>query len=216
MAEQSDLTITRGDPSGSHPIGSLNKYWTETLNEAATVYSANNAMGPQLLIAAAGDNYVAYSAPLYLTNIPDGMDLSLAGMATAETLGCWQWYNPAISGYDADFATDGRVGSFGNGRWTNIGTPEQTWVDDALVPWNATEAVMLRKGVSLRMSLSVVDGGVDGVDQPTVDAAVAIINAGYARLPIDAAADSNRPMVAAYAGQPVAGGIGGTLGADPS
>ena len=221
MAEQSNLTITGigGDPSGSHPTGNLNKYWTETLDDGATRYTANNAMGPQLLIEAAGDDYVAYSKVLYLTNIPDGIFLALPTMAVdAQALGCWQWYNPSTLGVDADFAmaADGKTGSFGNGTWTDVNSPAVNFSDGTLDAYVGPDEILaLRKGVALRMSLSIVDDGVDGVLQDVVDAAVAVINTGYVMVPTDAAADSNRPMVAAYNGQPVAGGIGG-IGADPS
>ena len=219
MADQSNLTITGigGDPSGSHPIGNLNTNWDETLANDSLLYTAGTIMAdPGASIADATDTY--YSEVLCVGPLVPGMAFVLGDTGDAQITACWQWYNPATSGVDADFvagAALGTAGTFGNGTWTNIASAAQNF---GLVSYNSDEsdvALQCAKGTMLRVAMIVTDAGSNGVSAGLVTAGVAAINAATCAYPFKQQGTYNKSIVAAYAGQAVAGSIGG-IGADPS
>jgi len=221
MATQSTLTITRADPTGSRPTGNLNSNWTESEDEFGTKFTAGTIMGPQLAIAAAGPDYIAYSEELCVGPLLPGTLFTIGnvGETGSQIKACWQWYNPATSGVDADFAmsADGRTGTFGNGTWVDIGTEGVSYATNFFTSDEDPDALAMSRGTMLRVRLSVTDDSAasDGVAQGMVDTAVAAVNTSTCSIPRNKLAEYNKPIVALYSGQLLSGSIGG-LGADPS
>ena len=216
MADQSNLTITGigGDPSGSHPTGSLNVNWTESIDDSGLKFTANTIMSdPGASIADATDTY--YSSVLCVGPLVGGMTFEIGDCGNAQITACWQWYNPATSGVDADFVMSGNSGTYGNGTWVDIGTAAQNYDTAHFTPYSTVDSLAMAKGTMLRVKMVVTDAGSDGVAAGLVTAAVAIINASECTYPLNKMALYNSPIVAIYTGQTVAGSIGG-IGADPS
>lgn len=219
MADQSNLTITGigGDPSGSHPIGSLNVNWTPTTDDSGTLWTANTIMtDPGASAADATDTY--YSEVLCLGPVQNGSIFRVASSADAQIAVGWQWYNPATSGVDADFvagAALGTAGTFGNGTWTDIGTAAQNYAVNYLTPEVTADALAMAKGTMLRVKMVVTDADSNGVNAGLVTAAVASINAATCLTPVTRENVNNKAMIASYSGEATSGSIGG-IGADPS
>ena len=217
MADQNSLTIDGigGDPSGSHPIGSLNVNWSESIDDTSIKYTANTIISdPGETLADATDTY--YSEVLCVGPLIAGMRLDVGDTGDAQITCCWQWYNPATSGVNADFSmsADGKSGTFGNGTWTDIGVAYQNYYISCTISSSPTHALLMAKGAMLRVKMVVTDAGSDGVSEALVTAGVAAVNAAYCSVPIGKQL-YNQPLVAAYSGQGVSGSIGG-IGADPS
>ena len=218
MADQSNLTIggIGADPSGSHPIGSLNTEWSESVSDACIKYTANTIMAdPGASSADATDTY--YSDVLCVGPLVNGMSFEIGNTGNAQITACWQWYNPATSGKDADFSisADGKTGTFGNGTWTDIGSAAQNYSLNYLTPEITADALAMAKGTMLRVKMVVTDAGSDGVAAGLVTAGVAAINAAFCMYPLNQEVLYNEPIVAGYSGQNLSGSIGG-IGADPS
>ena len=217
MATQSTLTITRPDPSGTHPIGDLNANWAESVDDNAIRFTANTIMAAQAATSESAEDYTAYSEVLYVGPLMEGMHFDIGSTGNAQLTACWQWYNPATSGVDADFVSGapGTASTFGNGTWTDIGTAAQDYDVAPLHGAYAADVAALDKGAMLRVKLVVTDAADDGVAQGLVDTAVAAVNAAWCTIPFDKDANNNLSMVEQYSGQTTAGSIGG-IGADPS
>lgn len=218
MADQSNLTIggIGGDPSGSHPIGNLNVNWSASIDDMAIKYTANTIMtDPGASSADATDTY--YSEVLCKGPLQSGMKFEIGDTGDAQITACWQWYNPATSGEDADFvagAALGTAGTFGNGTWTDIGTADKDYALQYLTPEVTVDALALTKASMLRVKMVVTDAGSNGVDAGKVTAGVAAVNAAFCTYPLSQEAKHNKPIVA-LGSEATAGSIGG-IGADPS
>jgi|2_EtaG_2_1085320.scaffolds.fasta_scaffold00098_39 hypothetical protein len=218
MADQSNLTIggIGGDPSGSHPIGNLNVNWSEAIDDSTVKFTANTIMAdPGASSADATDTY--YSEVLCIGPLNNGMSFEIGDTGDAQITACWQWYNPATSGVDADFvagAALGTAGTFGNGTWTDIGTAAQDYATNYLTPEITADALAIAKGSMLRVKMVVTDAGSNGVAAGLVTAGVAAVNAAFCTYPLSQEAKYNKPIVA-LGSEATAGSIGG-IGADPS
>ena len=218
MADQNSLTIDGigGDPSGSHPIGSLNVNWSESIADTSIKYTANTIISdPGETLADETDTY--YSEVLCIGPLVAGMSFDIGSTTSAQITCCWQWYNPATSGVNADFSmsADGKSGTFGNGTWTDIGTPAANYSMATSIPSLLyDDALLMAKGAMLRVKMVVTDADSNGVSATIVTAGVAAVNAAFCTVPVGPQL-YNKPLVAAYSGQPVSGSIGG-IGADPS
>ena len=218
MATQSTLTITRPDPSGTHPIGDLNANWAESVDDNAIRFTANTIMND----IAAGTYHTGttadyYSEVLCLGPLMEGMHFEIGGTGNAQLTACWQWYNPATSGVDADFVSGapGTASTFGNGTWTDIGIAAQDYDVAPLHGAYAADVAALDKGAMLRVKLVATDTGADGITHTIINVGVAAVNAAWCTIPFDKDANNNLSMVEQYSGQTTAGSIGG-IGADPS
>lgn len=218
MASQSELTITGNigaDPSGSHPTGNLNVNWAESIDDAGVKYTAETIMADQAETSDSSEDYTAYSEVLCVGPFNEGMMFDIGDTGNAQITACWQWYNPATGGEDADFVMTENSGTFGNGTWTDIGSAAQDYGVNYLTPDVTADALALAKGTMLRVKMVVTDGADDGVAQALIDAGVSAVNAAVCVVPNNKMALYNLPMVEAYSGQTTSGSIGG-IGADPS
>ena len=222
MATQSTLTITNPDPSGTHPTGDLNANWAESVDDNAIRYTANTIMDD----VAAGTYHTDttadyYSSVLCVGPFSEGIRCEIGATGNAQLTACWQWYNPATNGDDVDFsmAADGKAGTFGNGTWTDIGTPAVDYDVAALHGAFAADVAALDKGAMLRVKLVALDAGGgsggDGITHTIINAGIAAVNAAYCTIPFDKKASNNLSMVEQYTGQTISGSIGG-IGVDPS
>ena len=219
MADQSNLTISGrlgADPSGSHPIGSLNANWTESIDDNAMRFTGTSIMAE---VGVAGSPYHTgttadyYSEELCVGPFMDGMAFQIGATGDAQLTACWQWYNPATGGDDADF--DSSDGTFGNGTWTDIGTAAVDYDNAPLNGALAAAVAALEKGTLLRVKMVATDAGGDGITNVIINVGVAAVNAAYCTVPFSQEANNNLSMVEQYSGQTTAGSIGG-IGADPS
>ena len=225
MATQSTLTISStgdqvgADASGNHPTGNLNANWIESVDDNALRFTADTIMAD----VAAGTYHTSsaadyYSEVLCLGPLMEGMRFEIGSTGDAQLTACWQWYNPATSGVDADFvsAAPGTASTFGNGTWTDIGTAAQDYDVAALHGAYAADVAALDKGTMLRVKLVVTDAGSDGITHTIINVGVAAVNAAYCTIPFDKDANNNLSMVEQYSGQTTAGSISGNIGADAS
>ena len=218
MATQSDLTIggIGADPSGSHPTGSLNTNWTEGVDDDGWTFYGSTIMAAQPATTESAEDYTAYSEVLCVGAGNKTLVLDIGTMSDDQVTACWQWYNPATSGVDADFAMTGNSGTFGNGTWTNIGTPARNYVTAHITPDITADALLVAKGTMLRVIMIVTDADDDGVASGLINASVATLNGVGTKCVImdDREALYNLPM-RALGSEDTAGSIGG-IGADPS
>jgi len=221
MADQSTLTIggIGGDPSGSHPIGNLNVNWTRSVDNHSIRFTANTIM-PDLAAGTyhTGTTATYYSEVLCVGPLQEGMTFDIGDTGNAQLEACWQWYNPATAGDDADFSmsADGKTGTFGNGTWTNVTAAAKDYVANALTSHNTDDALALKRcNGMVRVALIATDADADGISHTIMNAGIAAVNAAYCIVADDHQVLYNEGIVSAYAGQNLSGSIGG-IGADPS
>lgn len=221
---QSTLTINGigADPSGSRPIGDLNKYWDQVIYNETIKYTPSSLgimADPGASSADATDTY--YSEVLEVGPL-DNVALNLGDMGNAQIKACWQWYSPMSgtngdSGSDVDFSST-RAGAgpstFGNGTWVDVTSPAQDVASYTVHASSGTSNKIRHFGTKLRVKMVVTDAGSDGVAAGLVTTAVDMINssATYCYYPHNKKATYlNDGLDTSISGD----GIGG-IGADPS
>ena len=214
MAEQSNLTIggIGSDPSGTHPTGYLDKYWAESIDGKSVKYLPSSLTimdDPGATAADETDTY--YSKEVSVLGPPHGLIFSTPASGQAEIRFCWEWYNSKDGGFDSS-------GNWTGGTWTNVYALSENAGADQLTPGDADEELVVAKASKFRVKMEVKDAGggvLAGLVTTAVDALNHVANGASLSIPFDREALSNKPMVAAYAGQSTSGSIGG-LGVDPS
>ena len=214
--DQSNLTIggIGGDPSGSHPIGNLNAYWTPSVDDMSIKYTANGAMTDPGAIDPDATVEI-YSEELCVGPILPGTKFVIGDTGNAQATAAWQFYKPSHSNNfnSGNEVVPGTAASQDGGTWTNVSGFAQDFSDIIISGQNNTAEDELLNGVTrLRVALKFVDAGGgsggDGITAGIVDAAVAAANAAHIFYPIDKQAQNNDTI-----NSPIT--IGG-IGADPS
>ena len=193
-----------GDPSGSHPIGQLDKYWVEEVDNASIKYSA--APGLDLfednVIEALGAGEVGryYSKPLKVNFIP-GLKVDIGDTTNLECEAGAQWYNAKddfISG------APGSASSNTGGAWTGWHSPAKNYSASMISPFENTDDDIMNQGSQIRITVIITSAAGSSVGD--IQAYLDIVSGSmYVWKPIDMEAEFNQPLSS----------IGG-IGADPS
>ena len=181
MASQSDLTIggIGADPSGTHPLGSLNKYWVGSVDDMAFTYkpSAETIItDPGASAADATDLY--YSQEISFATANHGMEFYVPSSADAQIKFTWQFYNPTGESFNgSSVVTPGTPASQSGGTWADIGSGyANTAGSEYLTSGSAADEDAVYLARQFRVKMTVTDAGSNGVAAGLVTAAVAALN----------------------------------------
>jgi len=193
MADQSNLTILRADPSGSRPTGNLSSNWAPSISNKVVQYTANTIMSDPGATGN-GETNTYYSEELCIGTITNGAQFEIGDTGDAQITTCWQYYKSSNGNNfnSGNEVVPGTAAIQDAGTWTDIGSPAQDYTSEVIVPATASDEDLTYAGVvRLRVKMVVTDAGSNGVAAGLVTAGVAAVNAAFCRIPIDKQAKKN-------------------------
>ena len=230
MINQSNLTIggIGGDPSGSHPIGNLNTYWTAAVDDSSIKWTAGSILDLDDVTGAigTGETKTFYSKEFSIGPCKERINFSLTDTGDAQMKASIEWYDPGTGNGWRDGMEEEGPGHthWDGGTWTNLpdnnGAATAQTYNRNIIASDENVSDLWHKAHKFRVKLVATDAGSpDGITTTIQNAAINAINGTSTVVTsFDQSADYNHGIIAMYSGQAVSGsiGAGSSLAADPS
>lgn len=145
-ANQSDLTITGvgGDPSGTHPTGSLMPAWTKTSGDGIVQFSS--AAGAWFTDTSTDG--LQYGPEIALTGkAVSSMYLDIVNTGDSGCTAAWEWFNPHGTSYDG-------TGDMLGGTWTTMGSLAQNYAAQEVLDHTNLDWAAIQQSSKWRVKIS--------------------------------------------------------------